>query len=500
MNEERYHRLWMLHELWKLSKEMISFLIFFLFAKDSDFWLLHYGKFVFLLYFVCRLILIPVQWYTRTYQVKDGSIHLQRRGISRHKQMVPFSKVQYVRRTQNLFHKWTGTTSMKLEIASDHEEAIEFNVLTLQDADWIEGLVADATTQPVTEPREVEEVEDEPLEEVASEGIGESRHLHFEPTRKHIQKATFSSFSFIAVLPIFVSLVSKFEQLTGKEILITDLLENYGDTWWKLTFFGLVAVLLSLIGGYIWTYIRYSRYEISTDSEKIYIKKGFFEESTFSISKKRVQAIEFNQTFIKRLLSLTEVKLISAGSDEEKEINKLYPFLSVQDAEKLVRELLPEYEMTGHMHRLPRRALLLRLMTPSWLWLVATPLLYFFTPFGLSEYWWGLSGVLLLLVVTSRVLNVYQSGYAINHSFYQVKTGGFQTKCILFKRNKIEEVERSVNFIQRWAGLASLSTTIRANPVQVVKMDDLPAPWTRHFQDWYLQRTEEVKHLSADNT
>ncbi|WP_079477580.1 PH domain-containing protein [Halobacillus salinus] len=509
MNEQRYHPLWMLHELWNLLREIVSFILFyFVVIRNSDLWLFTYGKYFVLVYFAVRLIAIPVQWYISTYQVSSHAITIRRKGLGEQKQTVPFSKVQHVHRKKKLFHKWTGTTSMKLEVASQEDKTVDFKVLKLEDADWLEGLLVHTAAQDESE-NEVEEIKAEevisPAEEVESEAsyieeIEESRHVHFTPSMNHIKKATFSSFSFLAVIPIFGSLLSKFEKGTGKTIVFSDFLNSYGDTWWKLSLWGIAAVLACLVGGFIWTYIRYSRHEISSDSEGIYIKKGFFEETSFSISKKQVQAVEFRQTFIKRLLSLTEVKLISAGGEEEgEEINKLYPFLTVQEAERLVQELLPDYKVSNQMHRLPRRALILRLLTPSWVWIIATPLLYFFAPYGLSEYWAWLSGVLLLLVITSRVLDVRYSEYTINGSLFQVKKGGFYTKCLLVKRNKIEEMEKSANIFQKWVGLASLSTTVRANPVQVVKVDDLPSHWTHSFEGWYLQRGEEVERLPADS-
>ena len=83
-------------------------------------------------------------------------------------------------------------------------------------------------------------------------------------------------------------------------------------------------------------------------------------ESTFSILKDKVQAIEITQTTMKRLLGLAEIKLISAGSigEEKLETNSLYPFLPVKRAYEMIQEILPSYEVTQTMNRLTEKIIL----------------------------------------------------------------------------------------------------------------------------------------------
>ncbi|MDV2686973.1 PH domain-containing protein, partial [Alkalihalophilus lindianensis] len=104
----------------------------------------------------------------------------------------------------------------------------------------------------------------------------------------------------------------------------------------------------------------------------IYINKGVIDETAFSIAKDKVQAIAIEQSFTKRLFGLAEVKLTSAGSlsleEDASDINSLYPFLPVRRAYEMVSEILPAYEVTLEMKRLPRKSLWARLLRPSWLW------------------------------------------------------------------------------------------------------------------------------------
>lgn len=109
------------------------------------------------------------------------------------------------------------------------------------------------------------------------------------------------------------------------------------------------------------TFLKYGKYEISSDDERIYITKGVIEETSFFIEKHKVQAVEVEQSLLKRLLGLAEVKLTSAGrldfEGEKLELNSLYPFLPVKRAYEIINEILPDYEVAQEMRQLPKKSL-----------------------------------------------------------------------------------------------------------------------------------------------
>ncbi|WP_382549510.1 PH domain-containing protein, partial [Streptomyces sp. NPDC057131] len=141
----------------------------------------------------------------------------------------------------------------------------------------------------------------------------------------------------------------------------------------------MIAILLFLFTiaavayGVISTYWRYGKYQILSDSNRIYIRKGLVDEVAFSILKEKVQAIEVIQSPLKRILKLAEVKLVSAGETGEEDLktNSLYPFLPIEKAYEIVHELLPEYKIHSKMTSLPKNALAARLLRPSYLWIIS---------------------------------------------------------------------------------------------------------------------------------
>ncbi|WP_174880407.1 PH domain-containing protein, partial [Metabacillus niabensis] len=257
-------------------------------------------------------------------------------------------------------------------------------------------------------------------------------------------------------------------------------------------------ILCSVIFGMIRTFLKYGKYEISSDDNRIYIHKGVLEETAFSIAKDKVQAIEIEQSLMKKILGLAEVKLTSVGSmkigDESLDVNTLYPFLPVKQAYKIVSDLLPSYKVEEAMVRLPKKSFWVRLLKPSWIWIIATAVLFFVKPkfFQLEESWWLCSILLLVIIMIVRVLNYINSGYLLNEQFIQIKHGGLTTTLFISKRDKIIEVVVTRTLLQKLFGLSSIATTNRANPVEQNKIDDVPIEIGRDFYLWYMARRAEI--------
>jgi putative membrane protein len=490
--EKRYHPLLILHDIWRLVKNSIFLFIFlFIFQANSEFWLYKYGRITLVLLVVVIILDIPIRWLISSYKIGDRSLQLQQRRLfTTSSRTIPYENIQHVQRKITLFHRIFNMTSLTLEtnMTGDHS-SITFHVLTPEEALEIERQIRRKGNVDA----EVSYEENQSRSLVETEEVKETSYIiHFTPTRHDIFKATLTSFSFIAVIPIFWSLISNAEQIFQLEGQIEGILTNFLNSWsWWVTLISLIVLTLTAVAaGGILTVLRYGEYEIGSDSENIYIIKGMLEKTSFTITKTNVQAVSVHQSFMKRILGLAEVKLICSGGagSEDLEVNSLYPFLPVQRAYAMIHEILPDYQVTPAMERLPKKALLLWILRPSWFWMMATGLLFYVKPdfFGIDLSWWMLSAVILVLVIVSRLLNFFQSRYTINDQSVQFKTGGFNTRLFISKRNKIVELQFTSNIFQKKLGLASVAMSNRARPVKRTKMNNIPIEWCKNFHRWYM--------------
>ncbi|MBK3494661.1 PH domain-containing protein [Viridibacillus sp. YIM B01967] len=482
---KRLHPFILAFDLYKLIKGNIIFFVFiFLLNMGSDKWWIQTAKWLFLAYVVIMLFVNIGKWLTYRYEIKDNAIYIKSGIFLKSEQTVPFLKVQNVQRQTTVFHKIFKVTSLTLETAAVGEESsITFDVISRAEAESLERVVTVTYEQQVinelTEAELFEEqlVEQEPKSE---------KTTHFTPTKRDLVKASFTSLSFLILIPIIFKLddIVKFDTFADE---VTDALK-----WgWAILAIVIIGVLLiSIAIGMIHTFIKYGKYEISSDTQKVYIKKGVLDESIFSIRKEKVQAVEISQSLMKRLLGLAEVKLISAGNTTigEVETNTLYPFLPVHRAYELISELLPDYQVEESMHKLPGNAFWIRMIRPSYIWLIATAAIWYFKP----SLWW-ISLALLLVIYVSRILDFKNSRYLLNESFIQMKEGGFSTTLFITKRSQVIEVKAERSKLQRYFNVASIETVNRAKPVHHNKLIDVPHEVANEFYRWYMDRKHEIK-------
>ncbi|WP_102272658.1 PH domain-containing protein [Cytobacillus massiliigabonensis] len=498
---KRYNPLLMLLQLFNLIKNSIFFVVFlFVIKAGSDSPFIKYGKIIFILAFIITVISIIIKWFTTKYAVDDKSFYLYKGIFSKSERSIPFSKIQNINRHTALFHRIFRVTSISFETGIKGEDAaVKFEVISRIEADRIEAQLSSNVHIELPSIRESStNIETFSCEEDDLK-VSSNRVIHFKPTKNDTLKASFTSLSFLLLIPFIASLYFKINEIFHVEEEAEGIISQIFSSWWIV--FGIIIVLFiaSAAFGIVSTFLKYGKYEISSDFDRIYITKGVINETSFSISKEKVQAIEIKQSILKRLFGLAEVKLTSAGglgSDEDKHgINSLYPYLPIKRAYEIVSDILPTYEITEKMVRLPNKSLWVRLLWPSWIWILITAVLYYFKPviLNMEQAWWIISAFLLVVIGITRLLDFFNTKYVLNDCFVQFKKGSLTTTLFISKREKVIEVNVSRNIIQKLFGLASIETINRAKPVYHAGVEDVPQELTAAFCEWYRRRSKEIK-------
>ncbi|MGG4265984.1 PH domain-containing protein [Peribacillus simplex] len=471
-------------ELWKLLKGNVFFIIMlYVLNFGSEKMYMKVLQIVFLVYLIWNVLSIILKWSTYKYQIKEGTIYITSGLISKSYRTVPLHKVQNVQQRTTLFHKIFRLTSLTFETGMTGDQGtVPFEVISRKEAEWLEGEYSSKQELQVTEL-------DIPEERIAEDMEPIEKTIHFTPTKQDVLKASFTSLSFLALIPILATLyntLDDFINLKNAEGFFAKLL----DTWWIITIVLVGLICIAVTFGIISTFVKYGKYEISSDHDRIYIKKGVLDESAFSIQKEKVQAVEITQSIIKRLLGLAEVKLISAGStgDEELETNTLYPFLSIERAYGMVEEILPAYKVERSMESLSKQAFKIRMLRPSFFWILTTVAIYYFKP-----SLWYISLILLAFIYTLRILDYKNSRYLLNDEFIQFKSGSLETSLFITKRSKVIQIEVERTKLQKLFGLASIETINRSKPVHHTKLQDVSVEYADEFYTWYTGRTKNIQ-------
>src|SRR5699024_813242 len=192
-------------------------------------------------------------------------------------------------------------TSLYFETAMSGENAtVTFPALTKEQAKQIEKFVEFALENQSDKATEMFSTEDESREEntddIRDSVMKKERTIHFIPTAKDTVRATFTSFSFLILIPIVVSGYFKISELFHIEERTKGMTNFILETWWITVLVIAIGVIISMGIGMIRIYLKYGKYEITSDEERVYIKQGVINETSFSIAKKNIQAIGIQQS------------------------------------------------------------------------------------------------------------------------------------------------------------------------------------------------------------
>lgn len=498
----RYHPLTVAFQIYQLVKSnFFIVLLLFVLNKSSEFWLWKYGRYVFLLYIIVQIVSIITRWFVEKYEWEDRTFHIHKGIFVKQSSTIPFSKIQNVTRKTTVFHKIVGLTSLTFETAMDGvEDAIHFEVISRKHANDLINLVkgnqevisqkADHFEMEMKSEIQEDELEQEPVLET-------NRTVHFTPMKKDLWKASFTSLSFLAIIPVIAGLLEYAEPLLEDTDRFEGVIQILLDSRLLIGIVIILAIIAAVSFGVARTFIRYGKYEISSDASYIYIDRGVLDESYFAIEKGKIQGLEIEQTVIKRLFGLTEVKLISSAKPNAEDgavnVNSLYPFLPLEKAYKLIEELLPNYRVNGQLEKLPRIALWLKLFRPSWLWVIASLALFYFKFEFLYIAWWGWSLLLLGIIVVNRVLDYIHTRYVVTEDQVQWWQGGLTSRMFITKRKNVVEMSYSQSRLQSLFSVASVSTINRSTPIHVEVIEDIPVEYVLKIRDWYFKRGEDIE-------
>ncbi|MEW4329361.1 PH domain-containing protein [Rossellomorea marisflavi] len=473
---QRFHPAFLAVELVSFAKG-IFFVYFFLFilkAQSSSSWVV-WGRYILIAWTVWAIVNIILKWISHGYEVTDRTIVIHEGIVVKTRRTAALDRIHNQTSNTTFVHKWFGLTSLKLETGtSGNHGEVEFPVITLKEKDRILSLIG-------LQQRENAQVSgDVPLEEEAV------RTVHFQSNKKDLIRASFTSLSFLAIFPLLSAAYSNLAVFFNLEDGAEGAWDYLVLHWWMLIILFIIALLLSSIIGYGRMYLKYGKFTISDDHDKIYIEKGVANVTHFSIPKRKIQAVVVEQSILKRLVGLASVKLISAGSSEleSEETSSLYPFLPKHEAYRIIQEMLPHYEIKEEMGRFPQNVLWAKLLRPYYVTILSIAGFIMFKP---SLLW--ISAILFLLSLILRVLDYTFTSYIRHGELIQIRSGAITTETFVTHKRRIQQATVTHSWLQRRFGIATLSFTNRADPTHVSELYGVSNQEAGEFYDWYRQKS-----------
>jgi putative membrane protein len=280
-------------------------------------------------------------------------------------------------------------------------------------------------------------------------------------------------------------------------------------------------LVFSLLMGILNTAISYGGFKARRRGGRIEVERGLVSRQYKNVSISRVQSVEINQGFIRRLLGYAEIKLltIDSMSTNQKQQNAqgipntgmvVHPFVKMDRVDEILSLLIPEFNgrpAKTEYKRLPkvalRRSINRHATIPSLIYGVSV-LLFTLIVLGLQEAiaglpsevttWlmiilWGLFVLLLVGRLISSILWYRNARYTYNDIMLTICQGHFGLKTTIIPRKKIQWAQSHQNPFQVLAKVASVTAVTAAGIGGTrTKLRDLRAEEAIAYLDWVRPR------------
>lgn len=475
---KRLHPLWIPFSLGKSIKEMIIPLIYFVILKsNSDSTFVKVGSLFVAAYLIYSLITNIFYWKNFRYTITDDDVKINEGRLKTKKRYIALERIQSVQQNTTFFHKLVGLTSLTIltGTSEDDNSTIKLEMITSQEAETVRAQIekrhAEAKQTGETDIDEVAHVEEDPVKK------------HYTISKKEIIRATFTSFSFLAFIAVLFTIYIKIDDVYPLDDKFMHLYQSL--SWLFIAGVIMLLLILSSLLGVVFNYFRFGKFKVHSNQERIFIEKGVFNTTQFTIPKAKINAIKINKSFIRRWVGIAEVELISAGSmdDAELQTNILFPFIPEKRAIKLIPEILPALQMDSDMIKMPRPAVWLNLLRTVFLGVLLSVLIILIFPQK-----WYFSFLALGVIAFLMLLSVLHGRYLQSGRFIQIRRGVFSSYLLLTTKKKVAELEVTQSWIQQKFGLASLVVSTRAKPIEVTTISDMPESMAFRYYKWYAEQ------------
>lgn len=474
---KRQHPLWMFTRFIEVITQFIVpfFFIIIISPMHVEFPWIKYAVLLFVVFFFFRLFVIYFEWKNYTYLVTDTNLIINDGRLVSKKRYIPLNRIQSVQQTTPFIQKLIDLTTLNIVTGTSGENAsIKISMLSLNEAKLLQ--------------KQLERYINREANSHQSENQKNDRIIRYKMSFREIFLFSITSLYFLAFIPIFFSLYTRIDNLISLDTVTVSLYETFKTSLLLVAVLLFLAFFISFIIGLIITYLRYGNYTVATDSKRIYIKRGVLSTSHFTIPKEKVNGVLIKKSFFRRLFGICEVQLVTLGDvfeEEDSTTDVLFPFINKKRATQLINEVLPDYQIQTHMKPLPAQALFLTLISPSYLLVILTVLVFYFWP----EFWF-IPVIYLGFLMIQRIIKHYNSKYYFDDSFIQIQTGSFSNELFITKAGSIDEISLKKSWLEDKLNVTSLVTFTRAKPLHIGGINHLPKHVSDELYTWYVSTSK----------
>lgn len=246
----------------------------------------------------------------------------------------------------------------------------------------------------------------------------------------------------------------------------------------------LFLLLITWLVSVLLTVIKYGNFTITKRENKITITRGLLEKRELTLSLERVTSVRYLTHPLRQIFGWWSIYVDSAGGGKEEEMlsTLLLPLGSKEEAQTLMRQLIPEATMPETIVRLPKRArkrYIFRTSIISWL---LVPIA-FWLPNG---YFYIVVPFLFMYLGYRRYKD---SGYELFNDRAVVQNRNFQLSVSILPRRYIQSMSLSQTFFQKRKELYTLEMRIlTSSGGRMFRLKDMERIPAKDPFQWYRKK------------
>ena len=437
---------------------------------------------------IVGLIARTLDWRFRTFSFDGEGLRVDHGVLSRNRRSLDVARIQQVEVQRGALMRVFGLAAIRVETAgSASEPEVDLRVVPEPDAFSLRAAVR-ASQQRLG---------DDPAAEDGTDTPAATRVLTVPMKHVVISSVTGAR---LLVLPAVIGGAFQFigQQVGNFANRATEYLIEQGIAVdpseltgpdWRLVAMGIAGILaLSVVAAIVVGVLRDGRFRIERDGEDLHVSRGLISTRESVVPLRRVQLVEVQRNWLRRLLGYATIRIRSAGGSAGGDGRVTVPLLPEHGVDDLLAELLPNVPGIPELHAHPtaaRRRALFRwwrpaLFTIAVVWLAPEVLPFLDHPL-VERAQWIVLGLLPLNTVLALV-EYRQLAHGLTELVVASRRGALSISTSIAPVVKVQAVTNRRSPFQRRLDLTTLTAHV-AGPGAVIEVLDAGANDVRSLHE-----------------
>jgi putative membrane protein len=398
-----------------------------------------------------------IRYFTFTYRVEGGELTTRQGLIERRERRIPLTRVQDLRLEQGLIHRLLDVVDLHVETAGGQGAEASLSVLSRADAERLRQAVF------------------EQVAELTGRGVSgsipaqpETEVIRQLSTRELVLAGLTSNQAASALVIVLAGwqLLDDFlpeaayQRLAKTSAGLLDRWINQGDhaNWLAIGSVALAFILVGMAISVVGSVVLFHGFTLARRGEDLHRSYGLITRRSSSLPRRRIQLLQIQETWLRRLLRLATLRVDTAGSAPGQEHGRegrdvLLPVLPRNEVGPMLPVLFPDLDAPAPAWTDVSRCAIRRgtLKGAVVLGLLAA------ISWGVQQHLWALWPLLMLpAVYLINLLNFKHLGYALSDRFFWTRRGWLSRNTHLVPVRNAQTIVLRQNPFDRRFGVVTL--------------------------------------------